>query len=361
MIDKIKNDIEFRNKVIRIALIALVFLIAVLVMLFAVDDEKEAPINKNKKVEIKNIIPADTTAIIDDKEAIFRNNDYYNKRENSALDLVNNEADFGLKEKEIKEKEKVKEQEIDDYMARRRNQIAKNQKVASKNRTRRTSGRMDNSPKRKNYANKSKPKKEKTPEQLEEEYIKRLIAFRNKDINGGLIGENTDNASALQKPLNIRAVFYLDQFVLPGDRVRLILPKEVVIGDKRYPKGTDIYANVSISKSRVLLDIKNINHTTVDLVAKDIEDGSIGIYNEQAGKLWREYQKDLQEDLVNQVGNDIRTQTNNNLIAGTITSFSSFFAKKKYTEREKVLLLNDHEVILTIKPEKYDEIEKLQL
>lgn len=364
MIDRIKTDIEFRNKVIRVALIALVFLIAVIVMVFVTDDGKNITVSKTKNgVIVKDVIPADTTAIIDDKEAIFRENASYNRKQNSALDLVNNEADFGLNEKEVKQKEQVKEQEVDDYMTKRRNQIAKNQQIASANRRKRYSGRIDNSPKRNNYANKkTSKKKKKTPEQEQEEYIKRLIAFRNTSIDGNTssIQQNT-SVSTNENSVQIRAVIYFDQFVLPGERARLILPKEVVLGNKRYPKGTDIYANVSISKSRVLLDIENINHTPVELVAKDIEDGNIGVYNDQAGKLWREYQQDLQQDLVSQLGNDIRTQANSNLLAGAVTSFSSFFAKKKYTERERVLLLNDHEVILTIKPQNYDEIEKIQL
>ena len=157
------------------------------------------------------------------------------------------------------------------------------------------------------------------------------------------IVNNTDAVRVLE----FQASIYRDQFILPGDRVILILNNPITYKGNVFKKNTFIYAMASIQGSRVMLDVSNIDHVPVGLQGKDIADGNLGMYSERAGALWREFQADSQNEGMNQASREIAEQTNSLVLGTVITSFGRFFRKKKYRERDKILLVNNDKLILS--------------
>ncbi|SNZ01303.1 conjugative transposon protein TraM [Flagellimonas pacifica] len=149
--------------------------------------------------------------------------------------------------------------------------------------------------------------------------------------------------------ININAAVYRDQFVLPGDRVTLILREDVVLKGTKFPKNTFVYATANIQQSRILLDIDNIDHVKIDLTARDEEDGGIGMHNKRAGELWMEFSSDIQTGGVDDISGELSNNTDIPLAKNAIRAFGNFFKKKKYKQRDKILLINGHKVYLVSK------------
>lgn len=149
--------------------------------------------------------------------------------------------------------------------------------------------------------------------------------------------------------VEFRASIYEDQRILPGDRVKLVLQKDLVYNQKLFPKGTFIYAFADVNQSRVLLDIDNIAHIPLKLVAKDITDGRVGIYSTDAGKLWLKYKDQAQANANDQLASDIARGSSSTLLGTAIRGLASFFKSSQIRERDRILLVNNHEVILTNK------------
>lgn len=146
--------------------------------------------------------------------------------------------------------------------------------------------------------------------------------------------------------ISLRASVYQDQFVLPGDEVELILTEEASYNGKILPKNTIVYALVSINKNRVLLEATNINHVPMDLHAKDLADGMAGIRSQRAGELWTQSSGELQTDAYRDITAEA-TQESGRIVRGVMRSLGDFFRKKKLGKRDKILLVNDHQIILT--------------
>lgn len=148
---------------------------------------------------------------------------------------------------------------------------------------------------------------------------------------------------------SFHATIYRDQFILPGNRVTLILTDDVQHNGKRFAKNTFVYAVANIQGSRVLLEVANIDKTAFLLTAIDQEDGMVGLHNERAGQLLNEFKADATQqgsnELSEAVGNSIETPIARNLIQ----SFGTFFQRKKYKQRDKILLVNGDRVVLTSK------------
>lgn len=147
--------------------------------------------------------------------------------------------------------------------------------------------------------------------------------------------------------LEFQAAIYRDQFIMPGDRVTLILTQPITYKGNVFKKNTFLYANANIQGSRVMLKVTNIDHVPVSLVAKDVADGNLGMYSERAGELWREFNADAQTQGMNDVTGEIAQQSNVPLVGTAIRAFGQFFRKKKYREKDKILLVNDDKMILT--------------
>jgi len=147
--------------------------------------------------------------------------------------------------------------------------------------------------------------------------------------------------------LEFRVSVHRDQFILPSDRVTLILDNPISYKGNTFPKNTFIYATANIQGSRVLLNVTNIDHVPISLEAKDENDGNLGLHSDRAGELWREFYSNSQANGVNEIENEINQNVNVPLLGPTLRAFGQFFRKRNYKERDKILLVDDAGLILT--------------
>lgn len=159
--------------------------------------------------------------------------------------------------------------------------------------------------------------------------------------------ESSNKLSA--NSISLDATIYRDQFILPGNRVTLILKEDTYYNGKRFPKNTFVYATSNIQGSRILLEVTNINNVNMSLTAVDQEDGMIGLHNERAGVLMQEFMTDVQREGTDEISEAVGDVTDLPLARNLVRSFGNFFTKKKYKQRDKILLVNGDRVFLTAK------------
>ncbi len=200
---------------------------------------------------------------------------------------------------------------------------------------------------------------EKRPEMTEDEkkqrFVENRLAYREKLLEGKekMMGDSQNSQgyssqepiAHTKKPISVRATVYGDQFILPDENVRLLLMEDMVLENKRFKKNTFIYAMASIKGNRVFLDIDNIEHRPVKLLVKDFNDGREGIYSTRAGELWREYKANAGNDLLTGATEGL-TKGSPDLVTDVVRGLGSFFRKKKLREKEKILLMDDYELLL---------------
>ena len=88
----------------------------------------------------------------------------------------------------------------------------------------------------------------------------------------------------------------------------------------------------------------------MELTAIDQEDGMVGLHNERAGQLLQEFTADIQQQSVNELSEAVGETVEIPLAQNLVRSFGNFFHKKKYKQKDKILLVNGDRVIL--KPKK---------
>lgn len=201
---------------------------------------------------------------------------------------------------------------------------------------------------------------EKTKLQEEMEYRQMLLDAkqrqneRSQDFSTGgrsssSSNGNSGNMSRANNGVEFRASIYKDQLIIPGERVILILPEELTYMGNTFPKNTLIYGMANIQKNRVILEIANINHVRVGLQAYDVDDGMLGLYNEQAGALWKKYEGELEADVGSDVLRDVGRSVPGGLgrmVSPVTRAMGTFFRKKNISNREKILLVDDDQVLL---------------
>ncbi|MDX1315869.1 MAG: conjugative transposon protein TraM [Eudoraea sp.] len=146
-----------------------------------------------------------------------------------------------------------------------------------------------------------------------------------------------------------KAAIYRDQFILPGNRVTLILREDIQHNGRRFPKNTFVYATANIQGSRILLEVTNLANTPMALTAIDQEDGMVGLHNKRAGELLEEFKADIQYQGIDELSNSVGEAVDIPLAQNLIRSFGNFFRKRKYKQRDKILLVNGDRVFLTPK------------
>lgn len=158
-------------------------------------------------------------------------------------------------------------------------------------------------------------------------------------------GTNTATKTNTPKQIETRVAIFRDQFLLPGELAELVLTEDFTYNNKLFKKGTPVYGYININKSRVLFDIKNIAHQPLDIEVRDIRDGLIGMYSSRAGELWKKYETEGVNDATDDVSENI---TNNRILSNSIDAISSFFKKKRLNNNDKIMLLNDQQLIVYI-------------
>jgi hypothetical protein len=171
----------------------------------------------------------------------------------------------------------------------------------------------------------------------------KMLETNNPNPPSLLSEKSTPKSNLVQAKVKV----YRDQFVLPDDRVQLIVSEDFKYDGKIIPKNTFFYALASVQGNRVLLDTDNINHIPIKATLKDFRDGMEGIYSERAGGLWGEYMAESQNRAVTELTNELTTELGGN-VSSLVSGLGSFLKRKKLRERDKILLINDHELLMTI-------------
>ena len=198
-----------------------------------------------------------------------------------------------------------------------------------------------------------------TVEEQKQKFVENRLAYREKLLEGKkkIIGESSgqiphpeqeqEEVPENGKPTFFRATVYGDQFILPNENVRLLLMEDMVLHKKRFPKNTFIHALASIQGNRVYLDIDNIEHYPVDISVRDFNDGREGIYNKRAGELWREYKAETAGDALQEAADEI-TSGAPDVLKGITRGLGTFLRKKRLKEKDKILLIDDYELLLVM-------------
>lgn len=124
IVDKIKSDIKFRNKVIAGAVVfALAMCIGVAGVL-AMSNESET-VEKDGAEDIQKemalgVVPTDTTRVVSEKNVLYNEMDYFQEQENADIVVVADETKVGKTKEEIAQMQRQEDDEIASYMKRRR-------------------------------------------------------------------------------------------------------------------------------------------------------------------------------------------------------------------------------------------------
>lgn len=158
-------------------------------------------------------------------------------------------------------------------------------------------------------------------------------------------GTKATSTTLREQKVETRVAVFRDQFLMPGQLAELVLTKSFTYQGKTYKKGTPVYGYINISKTRVLFDIQNIAHQPLNIEVRDIRDGLIGMYSSRAGELWKKYETEAINNTTDEVAAEI---ARDGILATSIDAISKFFQKKKINKNEKIMLLNDQELIVNI-------------
>lgn len=146
----------------------------------------------------------------------------------------------------------------------------------------------------------------------------------------------------------IKAAIYRDQFVLPSERVNLILREDTFLNGRMYPKNTFLFATCNIQGSRLLLNVSNIENSRADLKAYDYEDRMLGLYNERVGELLMEFKTDIEKEGIDLITNEISEISDAPLSGNLPKLFGNYFRKRRYKQKDKILLIDGTPLYLTV-------------
>lgn len=124
IVDKIKSDIKFRNKVIAGAV---VFVLAICIGVAGVlamnneNDTTESDGSEDIQKEMAlGVVPTDTTRVVSEKNVLYNEMDYFQEQENTDIVVVDDEKKVGKTKEEIAQMERQEDDEIASYIKRRR-------------------------------------------------------------------------------------------------------------------------------------------------------------------------------------------------------------------------------------------------
>lgn len=193
-----------------------------------------------------------------------------------------------------------------------------------------------------------KHKRQQLEEQLNYTQLLREGKEKMLESSGGSAPKIIDRTN--EKPIEIiraKVKVYKDQFILPDERVQLILAEEIRYRGSLIPKNTFFYAMSRVQGNRVLLEVDNINHIPIIAELKDDRDGMPGIYSKRAGELWGEYVSGIQSGTTNELSQQLGNELDGNL-STLVRGLGSFLERKRLKERDKILLINGHELLMTV-------------
>ena len=131
LIDKIKSDIQFRNKVIGGAVVFALVMVGGVVSVLAMNSSQDNAIEQEDKGAIAEV-PSDTTRTVETKRTIYSQMKAFEEDEKKDLKVVADENIVGKNKEEIAEMEKKEDDEIAEYMRQRREKQKEIEKTSSR-------------------------------------------------------------------------------------------------------------------------------------------------------------------------------------------------------------------------------------
>lgn len=128
IVDKIKSDIQFRNKVIGGACVFTLLMAGGVAGVLAMNNEK---IEEEQPADVVvAVVPSDTIRTVSTKRTIYNQMDYFKDEENKELKVVFDEKKVGKSKEEIEKIQQKEDDEIASYMRQRREE---HQKIIASN------------------------------------------------------------------------------------------------------------------------------------------------------------------------------------------------------------------------------------
>lgn len=320
--------------------------------------EINTAIPEAKKKELQNNkmqIYYDNNREKERKERIY-NEDFYQTLGDLTEDKFPNSQDHSTLNTEVQQGDNIYENTDEDLINKVNEMMEKMGSEKTKSPTSNQPGKANQYAV--NYKNSNtspkevREEKKLTPEEEELEYREKLLemAERQRELEAERRARNYGSIANQNKPVEIKASFYGDQYVLPGDRCMLILDEGFEYNGLEFKRNTTFFATVGLNKARVTLEIDNVNYEQIPIgQIRDGYDGAPGVYSKNAAKLWREYEQEVGNNVVRETTSEIAQEVNVPFVGGAVRALSQFFSKKSYRNKDKLLLVNNHSVIITVK------------
>jgi len=123
------------------------------------------------------------------------------------------------------------------------------------------------------------------------------------------------------------------QVVKKDYRLRMRLMRKAKIAGKIFPKNTPVFGFIKFQPNRAMVEINNIDHQPVELLAFDLQDGNEGIYVENS------FQADASQEVLDDVVGDINIPT-----IPQVSGITKIF--RQSNRNVKVTITNNYQLLL---------------
>jgi hypothetical protein len=123
------------------------------------------------------------------------------------------------------------------------------------------------------------------------------------------------------------------QVVKKDYRLRMRLIRKAKIAGRIFPKNTPVFGFIKFQPNRAMVEINNINHQPVELLAFDLQDGNEGIYVENS------FQADASQEVLDDVVGDINIPT-----IPQVSGITKIF--RKSNRNVKITITNNYQLLL---------------
>lgn len=298
IVDKIKSDIKFRNKVIGGAVVFILIIFFGIIGVLSMESKEDPQEVRSQEDKIaqemaRGVVPTDTTLLVPKKRDIYEQMDYFQSEENKEIKVVSDESVIGKTPEEIAQKQKREDDEITSYMKRRREKMTTTSEEPTYRKTTNSNTRRYNP-----YANNqdwedvpTDIENHKTGREKQQEI--QVASESKKTVRKGKALSFEDlsateqrrilletGQSYYQETTEFSAMIMSSGMVKAGETITIITKEDAYINFEKIPKGTTLAGVVSFGENRL-----QVNFSTIRLKKKILKvdltlyglDGLVGL------------------------------------------------------------------------------------
>lgn len=284
IVDKIKSDIQFRNKVIGGAVVFMLVMVMGIAGVLGMETKSQDEIQQeDTPPTAMGVVPVDTTRTVPKKSVIYNQMDYFQDDENKEIQIATDESIIGKSQEEIREMQKQEDDEIANYMRQRRQKIQETKEEPRYTPPAQTSSNRRYNP----YASQNdwvenditrqpqiedyKTGREKAEEAKPSQASRQNIRIQKDDFESLSEAQKrrvilTTGQAQYKESEQISAMIVSSGMVKSGETITLALKEDAILSFEKIPKGTTIAGKVSFSDNRL-----NVNFSTMRLKNKIIK------------------------------------------------------------------------------------------